>query len=205
MNKVKTLFKSSRPVTTLALNALHHETVNVSKTYFNKYNKLFLLCNSSDDLDTIFFSHCILELEAVGCKPILPPDLTAKRSVILRRCDDPILNQREEDITSEIEKQNDCVKVQGIFKYTSSKNIKVTLESQHISSQVLTKGLLLFNLSHPARNNGKEIFVKILICFKCYQLEDHPTWSCPKSKDDKICSLCASLEHTRRECTCSIR
>ena len=70
-----------------------------------------------------------------------------------------------------------------------------------MASQVLTKGLLLFNLSHPARNIWKEIFVEILICFKCYQLEDHPTSSCPKSKDYKICSLCASLEHTHREYT----
>ena len=65
-----------------------------------------------------------------------------------------------------------------------------------MASQVLTKGLLLFNLSHPAHNICKEIFVKILICFKCYQLKDHPTSSCLKSKDYKIYSLCASLEHT---------
>ena len=49
----------------------------------------------------------------------------------------------------------------------------------------------------------KEIFVKILICIKCYQLEDHPTSSCPKSKDYKICSICASFEHTHHECTSS--
>ena len=32
-----------------------------------------------------------------------------------------------------------------------------------------------------------------------------PTSSSPKSKDYKICSLCASLEHTHRECTSSNR
>ena len=74
-----------------------------------------------------------------------------------------------------------------------------------MASQVLTKRLVLFNLSHPACNICKEIFIEILICFKCYQLEDHPTSSCPKSKDYKICSLCASLEHTHRECTSSNR
>ena len=42
-------------------------------------------------------------------------------------------------------------------------------------TQVLTKGLILFNLSHPAHNICSEIFVDILTCFKCYQLEDHPT------------------------------
>ena len=101
MNKVKILFNSIRPVTTPGLTeVLHHEKVNVSKTYFNKYNELFVLCNSSDDLDTLFSSGCISELEAAGCKPILHPDLKAKRSLILLRCDDQILNQREEDIKS---------------------------------------------------------------------------------------------------------
>ena len=88
MNKVKILFNSRRPFTTLALNEIiHNEKVNVSKTYFNKCNELFVLCNSSDELDTLFSSGCISDLEAVGFKPILPPDLKVKRSVILRRCD----------------------------------------------------------------------------------------------------------------------
>ena len=96
MNKVKILFNRRRPVTTPALNKiLHGEKVNVSKTYFNKYNELFVLCNSSAELDTLFSSACISELEAVGCKLILPPDLKAKRSLILRRCDDQILNREK--------------------------------------------------------------------------------------------------------------
>ena len=44
-------------------------------------------------------------------------------------------------------------------------------------AQVLTKGIILFNLSHPAQNICREIFVDILTCFKCYQLEDHQTSS----------------------------
>ena len=92
-----------------------------------------------------------------------------------------------------------------IFKYDNSKNIKVTFENQHMVSQVLPKGLILFNLSHPAHNICREIFVDILTCFKCYQLEDHQTSSCPKSKEYKICSLCASQEHSHRECISSIR
>ena len=138
MNKVNILFNSSRPVTTPALTEiLHREKVNVSKTYFNKYNELFVLCYSSEDLDTLFSSGCFSELEAVGCKPILPPDLKAKRSLILRLCDDQILNQREEDIKSEIEKQNDSVKVQEIFKYNISKTKKVTFESQHKGTPIV--------------------------------------------------------------------
>ena len=99
-------------------------------------------------------THCI----SMGYKPILPPDLKVKRLLILLQCDDEILNQRE-GIKSEIKKQNDCIKVQDIFKYNSPKNIKATFESQHTALQVLTKGLLSFNLSHPAHNICKENFV----------------------------------------------
>ena len=85
MNKVKILFNYTWPVTTPALTEfLHRKKVNVSKTYYNKYNEIFVLCNSSDGLDTLFSSGCISELEAVGCKPILPPDLKVKRSLVLR-------------------------------------------------------------------------------------------------------------------------
>ena len=52
--------------------------MNVSKTYFNKYNELFVLCNSEEDLDAIFSATCISKLHTVGCKPVLPPDLKAK-------------------------------------------------------------------------------------------------------------------------------
>ena len=181
INKVKVLVNSSQPVTTPELNEILQEKVNVSKTYFNKYNEIFVLCNSEEDLDAIFSETCISKLYTVGCKPALPPDLKAKRSVILRRCDYQILNKTE-DIKSEIEKQNACIRVREIFKYDNSKNIKVTFENQLMVSQILTKGLTLFNLSHPAHNICREIFLDILTCLKCYQLEDHQTSSCIKSK-----------------------
>ena len=67
-----------------------------------------------------------------------------------------------------------------------------------------SRSLLLCNVSHPAHNICKEILEDILTCFKCYQLEYRPTSSCPKSKEYKICSLCASQEHIHRECIASI-
>ena len=63
INKVKVLFNSSQTVTTPELNEiLHHEKVNGSKTYFNKYKELFVLCNSEEDLDGIFSETCISKL-----------------------------------------------------------------------------------------------------------------------------------------------
>ena len=99
------------------------------------------------------------------------------------------------------------LKWQGFFeyKYNSSKNIKVTIERQHMAIQVLIKRFLFFTFLHPGHNICKEIFTEILICFKCRQLEDQPTSSCPMSKYYKICSLCAFLEHTHHECTYSIQ
>ena len=153
----------------------------------------FLCCATLKKISMLFFSAtCISKLYTVRCKPVLHPDLKAKRSVILCR-DYQILNKKKEDIKFQIVKQNACIRVRDIFKYDSSKNIKVVFENRHMVSQVssshskypsiqiLTKSLIFFNLSHPAYNICMEIFVDILTCFKCYQLEDHPTSSCPKS------------------------
>ena len=205
MNKVKILFNSSRSVTTPALTEiLERAKMNVYKIYFNKHNKLFVLCNSSDDLDTYFLLIASQSWRQWGSNPFC--------LLISKQKDQSYISDvmsryliKEKKILKIKSRSKMTVKVQEIFKYNSSKNIKVTFDSQHMASLVLTKGLLLFNLSHPARNICKEIFVEILICFKCYQLEDHPTSSCPKSKDYKIGSLCASLEHTHRECTSSTR
>ena len=95
----------------------------------------------------LFSAMCISKLYTVGCQPVLPPDLKAKRSVILRRCDYQILNKKEEDIKFEIEKQNACIRVQDIFKYDSSKNIKVIFENQYMVSLVLTKGPVYYLIS----------------------------------------------------------
>ena len=78
-----------------------------------------------------FLCHMHRKTVCSQVQPVLPPDLKAKRSVILWRCDNQILNKKE-DIRTEIEKQNVCVKVQDIFKYDCSKNIKVTFENQHL-------------------------------------------------------------------------
>ena len=47
----------------------------------------------------------------------------------------------------------------------------------------------------------KEIFINIMICFRCYQVEDHITANCTK-KDLNICSKCAG-SHSWRDCTSS--
>ena len=47
----------------------------------------------------------------------------SKKISLLRWCDDQIFNQREKDIKRELEKQNDYVKAQDIFKYISLKNV----------------------------------------------------------------------------------
>ena len=84
IKKVKVLFICSQPVPTPELNEiLHHEKVNVSKTNFNKYNALFVLCNSEEDLYAFLAATFISKLYTVGCKPVLPPDFKAKRSVTL--------------------------------------------------------------------------------------------------------------------------
>ena len=68
------------------------------------------------------------------------------------------------------------------IKYDSSKSIKVTFESQHLTSQVLTKGFLLFTLSHQAQNICKEIFVEIFNLLQMLSARRSPHIVMPKVK-----------------------
>ena len=100
-----------------------------------------MLCNSDEDLDAPFSATYISKLLTRSRAKTGSADLIAKTTIILRWCDYQILYKKEEDIETEIDKQNVVLRVQDIFKHDSSKNIKVTCENKHMVSQVLTKGL----------------------------------------------------------------
>ncbi|KAG0418608.1 hypothetical protein EQH57_0715, partial [Dictyocoela roeselum] len=57
----------------------------------------------------------------------------------------------------------------------------------------------LFNTRIPHHNCSIEEFTHLLICYKCYKIEDHPTNQCKSTTP--ICSECSSEGHIWTECT----
>ena len=119
----------------------------------------------------------------------------------MRRIDELILNKDERDIVSELQNQNDWLRVVDIFVFTNSPTNKITFETNEMAVKALSSGVKLFNLSIPASNIIQEEYVNLIVCYKCYAIDDHQAATCSKPKEYKICSTCAVICHTFKHCT----
>ena len=66
--------------------------------------------------------------------------------------------------------------------------------------QCLEKGIKSFFYHISPNDIARDHFIKLKMCFKCYQIEDHITQNCPKNTDYVICSECSSHEHKFDQC-----
>ena len=162
-------------------------------------------CNSDADTDLLFSDHCRGALNTIQCEPQLPPEIKAKRTVILRQVDDSILGRNNEDIITELQGCNDWLKVADIYVFPSSPTMKIVCDTNEMATRALNNGVRLFNLSIPPTNIQQEKFINLLTCYRCYAIEDHQASSCGKSKEHKICSVCAMTGHTYKQCTSSTK
>ena len=58
--------------------------IGCSKLLKVKDKVLLVFCNTSDDADRMFSKDCIAKLKTFDFDPIVPPDLQAKRSLIIK-------------------------------------------------------------------------------------------------------------------------
>lgn len=164
---------------------------------------LIILTADEANADKIFTVGCTQDLQAKEYEPVLPPQLRARKSIILRNVDGIIYDNNEADIQQEIINNNCFIKegdVEKIYKFPRSHNIKVTFKQVAQAEKASETGLKLFYLSIPHHQIEQEQFTPIITCYRCYAVEDHVAKDCPKPKEYKVCSLCASTEHTHRDC-----
>lgn len=162
-------------------------------------------CVSVEDLDNLFDNKVQATLTSIGVKCILPAELRAKRSVIVRRLDISIYERSEAELLAEIVSKNSWAEVVEIYKFPNSKTMKIQFISSAVAQRCLSNGLSLFYLHISGSDMTADQVVPILTCYKCYSLEDHITSKCPKQESFMVCSVCASNEHTWRDCKTSIK
>ncbi|MPC38830.1 hypothetical protein E2C01_032346 [Portunus trituberculatus] len=170
-------------------------------------NDGFVVITSTDeDQDKIFLIQIAKSLEEHKLYPQLPPELRAKRSIIIFNVDPYIYNNTEEEITEELKQQNPWISnINNVFKFPNSKTIKSTFDQAALALKASDQGLRLFHMSIPKHKIQQEKFYEIQTCFRCYVIEDHYTNKCPQNKHFKICSECAGTDHTWRECNSTMK
>lgn len=161
-------------------------------------NDGFIALTATDnDLDKIFEKKVTDELHENRFEPQIPPELKAKRSIIIFNADNYIYNNTEDEISQEIMEKNEWANTQidEIFKFPNSKNIKITFAQSTLAIKAKQQGIKMFSMSIAPHQIKQEEFYTIKTCFKCYAIEHHTTNQCTKNKDFLICSECAEQGH----------
>lgn len=166
---------------------------------------ILLYCNTADDIESMFGLECIAELNKIDCQPQLPPYIHTKRSIVIKRIDPFIYEQESDVIKTEIENQNIGLIINSIFKFPNSKTLKVTFTRVDMVDAAINRGLYMFNLSISHFNIERDNYVHLLVCYRCYQWNDHVAANCKKDISYKVCSICSSEHHTYKECDNNVK
>ena len=120
--------------------------------------------------------------------------------LVASRTFNSIIDEYEaKEIKQSIERANNNIVVKEIFVFpTTSKIMKVRLETSAMAQKVLNDGLLVLNQRVKPNQIEKEISVKITPCTNCYKY-DHVTSHCPKEKM-LLCAFCGGENHKQKDC-----
>lgn len=161
-----------------------------------------VLTQDETDLDRLFNGITDKFLENNGFKPVLPPELKARRSIIIFNVDSHIHNNSEEMI-AEIMDKNAYTnnQITDLMKFPRAKNVKITFTKTSIAKKANEIGLRMFSMSIAPHQIQQDTYIEIKSCMRCYKLEDHISSECTRPAEYKICSECSEEGHTWRECT----
>lgn len=157
--------------------------------------------NDATDCDRFLSEPVIAALNTESCVPVVPPEIIAKRTVILHGIDNQVMEASVDELRQDLSERNMWIELDSVFKLKNGKSIKIVCKSHTAAARCLTEGVRISYTSIPPRNIVADRFVKVTYCFKCYALEDHIARDCPKPSDYKVCSLCSAMDHTFRDCT----
>lgn len=121
--------------------------------------------------------------------PQFPPQLTAKRSVLLFRVDNHVFDNDAEEMKDKIIQNNDWVgSINNVNKFPKCKTLKIAFNETTKATKAQETGLKLFSMKILKHGITQDTFHSILTCMRCYKMEDHSTNQCERDRDYKICS-----------------
>ena len=94
------------------------------------------MTRDDDEVDKVFKSSCQKTLKDQVLEPIIPPELRAKRTVILLNVDDYFTTRSEKDI-EELVKENGWIEgIDNIFKIPITRHIKLDFKETNTAKTI---------------------------------------------------------------------
>ncbi|KAF2359733.1 hypothetical protein FHG87_009509 [Trinorchestia longiramus] len=154
----------------------------------------YAVTDEANTIDKLTSNKAIEAFKKLNLKPIISPDLRERRSVFIRQIDYYIGSKNPEKIKEEIQRIQPWLKVSEVIKIKQDTHLlKIVTADTTIAQRILTEGFKMFNTKISARQCEQETYTHILICYKCYKFESHPTHECRSTV--QVCSECLSPDH----------
>lgn len=201
-SKVKIKAIKSPTSKTNLLGICYNNDIKISKVV-DVEDGYLAFCSTASDADVLFSSRVQALLSGCSLSCVLPPEVKARRSVIVRGTDNLIYNNEPGEILQEIRTRNSWADVEDVIKFPNSKTLKVQFSSYAGAQKCLTEGLSMFYLHVNSSQMQLDNYIHILTCYKCYALDHHATSKCTKGESFKLCSLCGSDSHVWKQCGAS--
>ena len=172
----------------------------------NTSDGFFAYFSNENDADLLFSESTIAELERAQCTPIKPPFVKSNRTVIVKYADRYILDFSKEELMESLNVSNSAwLHVVDLFKFPSGKAFKFECQTSKMAQLCLQSGFFVANLSINSNSIALEEFHHVKYCFRCYAINSHVAAKCSKPEDYTACSICASLEHTYKNCESDVK
>lgn len=167
----------------------------------------YVVLLDDSEVDILFQNKCHNELRTNGFTAVMPPDLKAKRTILLFGVEESAYTHTTDEIKEEIERVNEYTAecIDAVFKFPSSRILKITFCNTAPAVKAQETGLKLFYTRVPSYQVKQEEYYPLKTCMRCYQVDDHVASQCLKPREHKVCSECAQVGHTWRECTSSLK
>ncbi len=163
-------------------------------------NGFYAVTDDASAIDKLTSRKATELFRKINLTPIVPPDLRAKRTIFVRQLDRDVGSHTADELKHEITSQQSWLQIQEIVKIKHYTHVmKIITTDTTIAQRVLTDGFYLYNTKITPSQCEQERYTHLLICYKCYKMEDHPTHQCTATTPS--CSECAAKDHTYTQCT----
>ena len=161
-------------------------------------DSFLIIFNNVIDCEELFNTKCLNVLNNCKFEPVLPNELKSARSILVKKLDKFLFDKELIEITSEIKKKIN--NITNVIKINGPSFLKITFSNIVDADKCINDGLFIFSRYFPGNQLYKDIYVKLLVCHKCFAWDKHTTRQCPSDANYTCCAKCASKEHNKTEC-----
>ena len=138
-------------------------------------------------------------LQQAGFTVLVPIEYNSLRTIVIKHIDIVIMEYTDQEIIDSINTRNAWAEAESIYKLTGDGRLmKVQFKTTEMVKKALDDGLVVLNQRIPPRQVEREIYVKLVPCYNCFDYT-HKTREC-NQPNKVICTYCAQEGHKQINC-----